>query len=202
MRFVWAMVAVVLLAGRVAAGSGFDHYLLAVSWTPAWCEAEGDARGDARCAAGADAGWLVHGLWPQHAPEGWPEFCSTAAADPSRAQTRAMTDIMGSSGLAWHQWRKHGRCSGLNAAAYFAKTRAAFARLAFPEPEAASVEGLSQALQAANPDLRDDSFIVTCRGGTLAEVRVCLTPWLEPRACNADVVARACSGAISAPPRR
>ena len=199
MRGLW--IVALVLAVRAAAGAGFDHYLLAVSWTPSWCVAEGDARGDARCAEGADAGWLVHGLWPQHA-QGWPEFCTTAARDPSRAQTRAMTDIMGSAGLAWHQWRKHGRCSGLNAAAYFATTREAFARLAFLAPEATTVEGLTRALKAANPGLTAEDFVITCRGNHLAEVRLCLTPWLAPRTCTPDVRARACDGALTVPATR
>ena len=199
MRLLW-----VLLLGlgtvEARAGSGFDHYLLALSWTPGWCAREGAGRGDARCDEGADSGWQVHGLWPQHA-EGWPEFCTTAARDPSRRQTAAMADIMGSAGLAWHQWRKHGRCSGLNAGAYFAKTRAAFARVTLPEPEAATAEALGDALLAGNPDLAPGQFVVTCSGDRLAEIRVCLTPWLTPRPCGADVLARACRGPLTVDPR-
>ena len=41
----------------------------------------------------------------------------TAERDPSRRESQQMADIMGSGGLAWHQWQKHGRCSGLSAAA-------------------------------------------------------------------------------------
>ncbi|MGY6409654.1 MAG: ribonuclease T2 family protein [Alkalilacustris sp.] len=200
MRAAWVLVVALGIAGAARAGSGFDHYLLALSWTPGWCEREGAGRGDPSCAPGAGSGWQVHGLWPQHA-EGWPEFCTTAAPDPSRGQTRAMADIMGSAGLAWHQWRKHGRCSGLNAQAYFAKTREAFGRVALPEPEVATAEDLAEALMAANPGLEEGQFIVTCSAGRLAEVRVCLTPWLTPRDCGADVLARACRGPLAVDPR-
>ncbi|MFO1140278.1 MAG: hypothetical protein U1E41_14510 [Paracoccus sp. (in: a-proteobacteria)] len=43
-----------------------------------------------------------------------------------------MADIMGSSGLAWYQWKKHGRCTGLSSADYFALTRKAAALIAIP----------------------------------------------------------------------
>ncbi len=200
MRFALALVVALGAAGPAPAGSGFDHYVLALSWTPGWCVREGAERGDDRCAEGADSGWQVHGLWPQHA-EGWPEFCTTAARDPSRRQTAEMVDIMGSAGLAWHQWRKHGRCSGLNADAYFAKTREAFGRVRLPEPEAATAEDLGRALRAVNPGLEEGQVVITCSAGRLAEVRVCLTPWLTPRDCGADVLARACRGPLEVDPR-
>lgn len=194
----------ILLGGRPAvAGSGFDHYLLALTWTPAWCHFQGVERRDARCAPGMGIGWRVHGLWPQHA-RGWPEDCTTAARDPTRSQTAAMVDIMGSAGLAWHQWRKHGRCSGLNAAAYFALTREAYSRVTLPPLSGSriTVEELSAAIRAATPGLEPEALVVMCRDGLLTEVRICLQPWLASRACGADVRARACSGAVGvvAPP--
>ena len=44
-----------------------------------------------------------------------------------------MADIMGTGGLAWHQWRKHGVCSGLSAADYFRLSRLAYDRVTRPE---------------------------------------------------------------------
>ncbi|MBK5928708.1 ribonuclease T2 family protein [Rhodobaculum claviforme] len=196
------VVGLVVAPGGRAAAAEFDHYLLALSWTPAWCHFEGAARGDARCDPGADTGWMVHGLWPQHA-RGWPEYCATTARDPSRGQTAAMVDIMGSAGLAWHQWRKHGRCSGLTAQAYFAQTRAALVRVTLPEvgAGAATAQDIADAVRAANPGIGADGLVVTCRQGRLAEVRICLTPTLDPRPCGADVRARACSGPLEVTPR-
>jgi ribonuclease T2 len=109
--------------------------------------------------------------------------------------TGAMVDIMGSSSLAWHQWRKHGVCSGLSAEAYFDASRIAYGRVARPELlrqverdvrlPAAVIEA---AFLEANPDLGADMLTVTCRDGRVQEVRVCLTRQLEPRVCAADVV--------------
>ena len=39
-----------------------------------------------------------------------------------------MADIMGSGGSAWHQWKKHGRCSGLSPDDFFALSREAYGR--------------------------------------------------------------------------
>ncbi len=47
--------------------------------------------------------------------------------------TAEMADIMGNSGLAWHQWKKHGTCSGLSARDYFALSRRAYAAVNRPE---------------------------------------------------------------------
>jgi len=110
----------------------FDYYVLALSWSPNWCAQSGDARGAPECEDGRALGWVVHGLWPQN-ERGWPSYCRTDARDPSRAQTAAMADIMGSAGSAWYQWKKHGRCAGLDAATYFDTLRRAFDAIRRPD---------------------------------------------------------------------
>ena len=83
-------------------------------------------RGAPQCDDGT--GWQVHGLWPQYAGGGWPEYCDTDGAVIPAAPRPAQWRISwATAGLAWHQWgKKHGRCSGLSADAYFGQTRAAF----------------------------------------------------------------------------
>ncbi len=186
-----------------------DYFLLAMTWTPAWCAATGAARGDARCDRGAGAGWLVHGLWPQHAGGGWPEYCDTAATAPGPAILAGMDDIMGSTSLARHQWRKHGTCSGLTAQAYFAQTRAAFEALDFPDAIRArtdarhlSPEEVLAAFRAANPTIGAAQAIVTCRQGRIEELRLCLTRNLAPRDCDAGVLARHCTAARATLPAK
>ena len=132
-RLVWVLVWLAAAARAEGERAGdFDYYVLALSWTPSWCALEGDARGSAQCDAGQGYGFTLHGLWPQY-DEGWPSFCPTAERAPSRAMTGAMTDIMGSSGLAWHQWRKHGTCTGLSAEDYFRLSRLAYESITRPE---------------------------------------------------------------------
>lgn len=203
-RYIGLTVAVAMgfAAGSASAEppAGFDYYVLAISWTPGWCEIEGAARGDDRCAAGAGIGWSLHGLWPQFEGGGWPEFCSSLAREPSRAQTAAMADVMGSSGLAWHQWRKHGRCTGLAAYDYFSLSRQAFAMVRLPaalqSPEAAlqvAPDALAREFAGAIAGASAEDVTVLCRGPVIREVRVCLTTDLAPRPCGPDVAARACT---------
>ena len=194
------LAAYAMLSRPPAAGADDGYFILAVSWTPSWCAREGDARNDDRCARGSGAGWLVHGLWPQNPDGTWPEFCDTPHAAPSRAQTAGMVDIMGSSGLAWHQWRKHGTCSGLNADGYFDATRRAFATFRFPVQATQAdrrIEpaGLTGMVQQDNPNIGDDMIFATCHSGKLQELRICLNRDLAPRPCDARTLQRACNAA-------
>lgn len=200
------------LAGMASAqgerSGDFDYYVLALSWTPTWCAIEGDDRASPQCAPGQGFGFTLHGLWPQY-DEGWPSFCPTTASPPSRAMTAGMADIMGSSGLAWHQWRKHGSCSGLTAEQYFRLSRLAYERVQQPavlrqldRVVRLPAEVVEEAFLEENPGLSDEMLTVTCREGRVQEVRICLTRGLEPRACAADV-ARDCTlrDALFAPMR-
>lgn len=188
-----------------------DGYLvLALSWTPSWCASEGDSRGAARCAQGAWAGWLVHGLWPQHDSGGWPEFCPTDHPAPSSASLRAMEDIMGAAGLAAHQWRKHGSCANMAPAQYFDQTRRAFGALDFPPSLRADRTALRARpadllaeFRAANPEFGPDMAVLTCRAGQAQELRLCLRHDLTPRPCDDALLARACrAGQVELPALR
>ncbi|MGX9356438.1 ribonuclease T2 family protein [Roseobacteraceae bacterium S113] len=193
------MIVLLALWGGLAHAEGepsgeFDYYVLALSWSPNWCAREGDARGAPECKAGAGRGWSLHGLWPQN-ERGWPSYCRTTQRAPSRSMTGAMADIMGSSGLAWHQWRKHGVCSGDSADAYFDASRFAYDSITRPEvfrrldsavKLPASV--VEEAFLVANPKLERDMITITCRDGHIQEARICLTKGLVPRTCGADVI--------------
>ncbi len=187
------------LIGMSAAAEGeragdFDYYVLSLSWSPNWCLREGDARNSPQCASGTGHGWILHGLWPQF-HRGYPAFCQTAERPPSRAMTRDMADIMGTSGLAWHQWKKHGTCTGLSASAYYTLSRDAYARVTRPEifrklartvKLPASV--VEEAFLKANADMEPDGVTITCRNDQIQEARICLSRALEPVPCGQDVV--------------
>ena len=181
------------LAGPAATGAraqDFDYYLLALTWTPSWCADQDEDEG--QCDPRRDLGFTLHGLWPQY-EEGWPQDCPATVEDPTRRQTAAMADIMGSGGLAWFEWKKHGRCTGLEADAYFARARRVYEALSLPEADRPmSASALEAAFLDRNPALAADDVVVTCRGGRLAEVRICLTPDMVPRACAPDVARDAC----------
>lgn len=191
------MLLLIWLAGMALAegerAGDFDYYVLSLSWTPSWCALEGDARAAPQCDAGQGRGFTLHGLWPQR-ETGWPSFCATPQRPPSRAQTAAMADIMGTAGLAWHQWRKHGTCTGLSAEDYFRLSRLAYESVTRPDllrrldrAVRLPAEVIEAAFLEANPDFADPMMTVTCRDGHVQEVRICLTRGLEPRACGADV---------------
>lgn len=172
----------------------FDYYLMSLSWSAAWCALEGDARQDPQCDDGRGLTFVLHGLWPQW-EDGWPSYCRTGERDPTRAETAAMADIMGGAGLAFHQWKKHGRCSGLSARDYYRTARAAFGAVTIPpvfarmtktlEVPADVIEG---AFLESNPGLARDQITVTCDEGMIREVRICLTKELEPRRCGDDTI--------------
>ena len=176
------------------AAGDFDYYVLSLSWTPTWCDLEGDARQSPQCQTGRGYGFTLHGLWPQYADHGYPSYCRTVARNPSRAMSNEMADIMGTSGLAWYQWKKHGRCAGLSAQDYYTLARKAYASVNRPQifrklksdvtPPAAVIEA---AFMEANPTLKRNQITITCKAHKIQEVRICLTKDLELKACGYEV---------------
>lgn len=197
MRLLRFLVLTAALAGTTAHADNdrageFDYYVMALSWSPNWCVLEGDARDADQCET--DAGWILHGLWPQY-HRGWPDYCPTVERAPSRRMTGEMVDIMGSSGLAWHQWKKHGVCSGLSATAYFDLSRQAYGTIERPavfrtldKPVTLPATLIEEAFIKANPDLEPDMITITCVDGHIQEARICLSKNLEPVPCGRDVV--------------
>ena len=166
----------------------FDYYVLALTWTPSFCAGEG--RGHDVCADADGVGFSLHGLWPQY-DDGWPSYCPTPHRDPSRRDTAAQADLFGSSGSAWHQWNKHGTCSGLAAGDYYRLAEEAFDQVRRPDV----LRGLERAVTLpatvvedafleADPALAADGVTVTCRDGRIAEVRICLDRSLDPQVCT------------------
>lgn len=172
----------------------FDYYVLSLSWSPNWCALEGDAKRSEQCDPSEDFGWVLHGLWPQY-HRGWPDYCRTAETPPTRRQTGEMADIMGTSGLAWHQWKKHGSCSGLSAQGYFDLAREAYGRITRPaifrrldKPVRLPASVVEEAFLKENPALSRYSLTITCRDGYIQEARICLSRDLTPVPCGRDVI--------------
>jgi ribonuclease T2 len=169
----------------------FDFYVLALSWSPSYCEAEGDRReGDEQCNRGRPYSFVVHGLWPQY-ERGFPRSCVTPAPRIAGSLINSMLDLMPARGLVIHQWRTHGTCSGLSPDRYFEAARRARARVAIPERfhrlekyTMVSPAEVEAAFLAANPDLKPDMIAVTCDSRRLREVRICLSTDLSFRPCN------------------
>lgn len=172
----------------------FDYYVMSLSWSPNWCALEGDARNSDQCDARHDYGWILHGLWPQN-EKGYPTSCTSAKRPPSRQMTGDMADIMGNAGLAWHQWKKHGVCSGLSATDYFDLSREAYSTVQRPlvfrsltDPVRIAPSVIEEAFIQSNPTLEPDQITITCRDGHIQEARICLTKGLSFRRCGADAL--------------
>ncbi len=160
----------------------FDFYVLALSWSPGFCELDGERdRNREQCADGAGLGFVVHGLWPQN-ERGFPSECGPAGRTPSRIALDQAKGLFPSEGLARHQWRKHGTCSGSSPSDYFADTRRAREKITIPPALAKAGReqnwtaiDIERAFVDANPGLRTDMMSVACRRGVLQEVRICLS---------------------------
>lgn len=172
----------------------FDYYVMSLSWTPTWCDLTGDARYSPQCKPGQGNGFTLHGLWPQYANGGHPSYCPTIARNPTRRMSNEMADIMGTSGLAWYQWKKHGRCSGLSAADYYALSRKAYTTVTRPAifrklkrdiTLPASV--VEEAFLEANPTLLQNQITITCQAHKIREVRICLTKDLKLKKCGYEI---------------
>lgn len=191
-------------AAGVPLGSGFDFYVLALSWSPGYCASEGERANRQQCGPGTDFGFVAHGLWPQF-ERGWPEYCETdEPVSVPRERAALLGDIMPSVGLVRHQWKKHGTCTGLDQTDYFAVTRAAYERIALPaafkdRAETASIRPaeVEQAFLAANPELPADAVAVTCDRRFLRDVRICMSrdlrefvscPEVDRRVCGLETV--------------
>lgn len=106
-----------------------------------------------------------------------------------------MADIMGTDSLAWYQWEKHGRCAGLDPAAYFAAACAAFDAVTKPQvsrlnaPVRLPARVVEEAFLEANPSLSPDAVTITCKAGRIQEARICLSRGdLSPRRCGPDAI--------------
>lgn len=193
-------------AAAAARGSGFDFYVLSLAWSPSYCKIEGEQADRRQCGRDRDLAFVVHGLWPQF-ERGYPKECRSD--EPGRVPddlADRMLDLMPSRGLVGHEWRTHGTCTGLSQTDYFAATRAAYRRVALPESlsDAGRASRLApgaieQAFVDANPGMTADGIAVTCDGGMLDEVRICLTRELGFRSCP-QIDRNACrAGSLSLP---
>ncbi|KAA0123689.1 ribonuclease T [Methylobacterium sp. P1-11] len=164
---------------RLGTPGDFDFYVLALSWSPTYCAGSGARRDDVQCAPGRGLGFVVHGLWPQYA-SGYPQNCSAVNRAPTRQAMEVAGQVYPSEGLARYEWRKHGTCSGLDPAAYFAAARAARLAVTIPDglrgdspPQNQAPIEIARQFVAANRGLRPDMMAVTCTRGQLQEVRIC-----------------------------
>ncbi|MCA1977606.1 MAG: ribonuclease I [Thiobacillus sp.] len=163
-----------------AASSDFDYYLLALSVAPAFCEDNpGRTRRFAQCRQLNEAAFkamplTLHGLWPNRLDRRHPAFCAgetrggfcrlPAISLPADTRVR-LGRVMPATAdcLDRYQWAKHGSCSGLREADYFAASatltervnRALGAEIARHMGREVSLDTLRAALARNDPALKE-----------------------------------------------
>ncbi len=172
----------------------FDYFLLDMPWGPAFCSSIKDVSASCR----PQAGFAVHGLWPQNNDGTWPQFCAPTPASSDLARNLDITPDMD---LIQHEWTKHGTCSGLADGPYFQAAHRAFAQFTAP----LQLIGMNNSrtyttlytmnmLYLANPAFPRGSLSLSCRAGHVTSVEACFNKALEPmrcqglKSCDAQVV--------------
>lgn len=181
---------------RITQPGQFDYYLLSLSWSPSYCASLPRDGYDPQCHRrdGKRYSFVLHGLWPQF-ERGWPSDCPTSDRGfvPGPVADR-MLDIMPSKKLVFHEYRKHGTCSGLGVDGYFDLSRKLYEKVKIPErfktlsdPRTMIAPGqLINEVVAINPGLKPDMIAVECGGpgNRLKELRVCFDKQGDFRACG------------------
>jgi ribonuclease T2 len=180
--------------GRGAGEPGrFDYYAVALSWSPAFCATHDDP---GQCARGRQAGFVMHGLWPQY-EKGYPQECSTERLQEREREKYA--SLYPSPGMINHEWSKHGTCSGLNPAAYFELSARLRDQLAIPAPYQrpgvpvrTNYGEFVQAFRSANPRMAENAVLPFCGGGGkfLNEIHVCYDKRGASTSCGASEIRR------------
>lgn len=181
----------------------FDFYVLALSWSPSFCEAASERSPDRvpqdQCGS-RPYHFVVHGLWPQY-ERGFPRDCQVPAPRLNRTIMSSMLDLMPSPRLVFNQWDRHGTCSGLGPQGYFDAVRKAHDSVKIPEKFLSvknflmvTPEEVEDAFVSSNSGMERTSISVTCDTRRLSEVRICMSkdfrfrdcPEVERRACRRD----------------
>lgn len=179
----------------------FDYYALVLSWSPTHCAEPEGQDDEMQCARrdGRRYSFVLHGLWPQY-ERGYPESCRTRRRPfVPQPVIDGMLDIMPSTGLIIHEYKKHGTCSGFDPQGYFEMSRRLFRKIRIPESyinpyesQFVSPEDLEEEFLDANPGLEEDMISVSCggAGNRLREVRICFTKEGSLRACGPNEAQR------------
>lgn len=142
-----------------------DYYMLALSWSPIFCESQKEKFGNRlpesaqmQCGTDKKYGWIIHGLWPQNANAksvtDHPRFCK---GDLPAVDYRIIEKYLNESPsphLLQGEWEKHGACAFNSAEAYFQKQQNLYRTLRLPTEEMERKD-LFAWLKQHNPQLKN-----------------------------------------------
>jgi ribonuclease T2 len=185
---------------RQNAPGEFDFYLLALSWSPSYCEAARERgtgrKPDVQC-GGRPFAFVVHGLWPQY-EHGFPSYCQVPVPRLGHDIIGRAMEIMPSPGLVIHEWGRHGTCSGMSPGAFFETVRKARTAVKIPPeyldlatPISVDPNDVAAAFAKINPGLSREDMAIGCDKRRLTEVRLCLAKDFSFHACP-EVARRSC----------
>jgi ribonuclease T2 len=171
----------------------FDFYVLALSWSPDYCQSAGN-RDPQQCGQGKKLGFVLHGLWPQY-NRGYPANCSNETLSESVKQQ--FPDLFPSAKLYDHEWEKHGTCSGRSPSEYLQLSKQVKNSVNIPssyknpyKPFRTTINELKQNFASANSNFNTDSVAPYCSGSGrfLKEVFFCFSTSGQPQACSPEVL--------------
>lgn len=142
-----------------------DYYMLALSWSPGFCDIQREKYGDQlpyssqyQCGNNRTFGWVVHGLWPQNANartvSDHPRFCKGDLPALPKGLLAQYLAISPGEKLLQGEWEKHGSCAFDSAQQYFAKEQELFNALKLPNQKLSRDE-LFGWMKQHNPQLKN-----------------------------------------------
>jgi ribonuclease T2 len=182
---------------RGGAQGAYDYFALALAWAPTLCL---ESPGSEECSWRHHGGFVVEGLWPQK------DFDSPVNCTLQRPLTDAlinsMLDLMASPARVTQEWLRHGTCSGLEPAAYFALMRKVYESVALPDlssianDTSQSTQTITNAFRHLDHGLPPQAVIVSCSmldAPRLREVFICVDArYLGSFYCKGELLRRTC----------
>ena len=163
----------------------FDYYVLSLSSAPGFCAAN-PKKTPAECKKGLT--FALHGLWPQFEDGDYPTNCS--AAKLTATDLKAAKGVFADDSMVAHEWPKHGTCSGLQPADYFALSSKVRTSVKVPPAygpktviKLKDAKAVMAAFEAANPGLAPGGVRTVGAKGVLTELDICVSKTGAFRAC-------------------
>ncbi|WP_439287379.1 ribonuclease T2 family protein [Lonepinella sp. BR2357] len=155
-----------------------DYYMLALSWSPAFCDSQQEKYGNnlpqsaqLQCGTQQQYGWVIHGLWPQNAnarsTSDHPRFCQGDLPAVDYTIIQNYLSDSPSPNLLQGEWEKHGACAFDSAEQYFKKQQDLYRSLTLPTQQLSKKE-LFRWMKQHNPALKNAYL-----GASRAELFIC-----------------------------
>jgi ribonuclease T2 len=175
----------------------FDYYVLALSWSPAFCESlRTEGQTDPQC-KNPGLGFVVHGLWPQFRSGGYPAYCNLDEASVDESLLGSWPsdklELPPEHGdFVAYEWSKHGTCTGLDQEDYFNLLKKAVSEVRVPESFLNGVQPLNleetdlmnRFLEVNPAFFHEQMRVLRYREGRISDLLLCFDKSLRPMPCE------------------